>query len=960
MEKKIEYHQGMNFLIYKGNKITIKPFSEENYSPYNSSHNGFVIHEIDLHQVDDNKIHIYFNEPRIDKMKIINYFLSDENLSYPKKIFIKKNSDYLGLEILDQYLRENSYLIAGENEKNIFIKNKQCAFFDFVKHQKTDPSMEYFIHYINKLFISMGADDALPHAVKYFSFFQVALTSFDIDPREFYNYELLESIGDMAAWGIMTNIFLEYMNEEKIEIKESTITAFHQAFASKDIQSKICKEIQLYKFAKIRGEITMSVREDFFEAFTGAMFLINEYLLMFLGVNFMLTEKFLRWAYKAVDFSNFEEKPAFTRFTEYMKMLTGPYNFKERKRERGGYEVIILQEKITTEKFLNKTQKLLPNKSTDEIKEKISKILSEIKLPYGEKESEFFIEKRKKFEKINSMIVEFFGEQIFTDLRNKTFLDKCEIWEREKFLALINQISPEGYIIDMRFFGKKGEDYYWVLQKPSKIEILNTNSYSDSEKPSTVISFLQSLIGENPNDKTLQKLDISNVKKVPVDGDIPLTDYLLEDEKKYTLIGNKFEIEMYLKENLNKEIKYFIKLESFPGDIGEKFSSERDSFIEYSPFHEISFTADFDVDYLRKKIMLNLANKILTNKINFKKTKDKNPKDFINEFYKSKVPSIYKKFPFFNEEFENFAQKIILDNDLVKSMEEFGKKIENENIWDLAFDEYPRSIYSFIGDRSAYSQMAMISLMKHKIFNESGLNIIKNFYRSKNLKDEFTRILNIHENNDDKKPLITYDEILGMNNNIAPLLVNYILSRTDFSKNIILNPKKRLAILHQKLYKDVKPKENKNILFKEIKNNNSDDDNDDNDEETLERKKRGAILQKGDSYEYIDTFGNLLSVKINGHSYIQIEYYFAKYLINYEKKINPQWNIIQNFKFASMPKYSDLSHILKHEGINGWEMNYTDRRKKNISISFEKNNFLYYFKGFDIDSIIKQLPFSTI
>ena len=80
--------------------------------------------------------------------------------------------------------------------------------------------------------------------------------------------------------------------------------------------------------------------------------------------------------------------------------------------------------------------------------------------------------------------------------------------------------------------------------------------------------------------------------------------------------------------------------------------------------------------------------------------------------------------------------------------------------------------------------------------------------------------------------------------------------------------------------------------------------------------------------------------------------------MEYEKKINPNWNAIQNIKFSSLPKYSEMAEILKHYGIKGWEMEHVGKKKKYISISFEYNDDIYFFKGSEIENIIKQFPFT--
>lgn len=926
--------ENIKYFICDGNKIP-EPFSELDLNEYKEKSKGIVFHANEKNPIpNDSNIHVYFDQINLNteqSLKLRVYKLANEELNFPKKLYVIENDDIKNLDDLAAILHENSYIDIDEEEVDIMKKETSNSFYLFTKEAK-NLSLGSFEEYIKKLFDQIDCANAYLHVLKYMDIIYVSVTSSEIEKKDYCNYELLEAVGDYSMWRVMTEIFLRYMKKNKIEMKESVITSMHRSYASKEIQSKICEKLHLHKFARIKSEITMDVKEDIFEAFVGALYYINFLINSFLGIDFKLDSKFLEWCYEHVDFSDFEEKPEITKFHEYMKIMIGPSRFREIKTGRKCF--MMFGEKKVSSDLFDVMSKITPKTDLSEF---ITTLLAKIKIPYGFNSQFYHKERREKFKNINDMIVDYFGEKTFIVLKNKKFISTWDEWEQEEFLSLMSKyIGKENilelFILDMRFYDHSKADYYWVVQKFSdgdKEEIFNTTMFSDPEKPETLISMIKSELElKNSSPKINQ---ISNVKKVDyVDGD-----YFLENGIKYSLVGNKFEVEEFLRSNMGWKFprnKYFIKLFEYPDTIGDKYSSENDVYMEYSPYHEISFSEHFDIDFVRTKIFHNLSMKIINKIFENKPAEEKRSKKNL-----PKIDFEFLKINMLIEIFERslsirFNKIAIKEDELLESIQKLKDDLEGKNIWSYFFDEYPRVIYRTIGDRMSYGQLALISMMKHEIHDEKNLNTMKNFYRSKNLKDEFTRMIGIHENNDQNSPLIGYDELLGMNYNISSMITQHFLTNLNFSKNIIIDPKKRLLSLNQKLSSD-------------SQNKFSD--------------KNGKIVLDGDMYKYTDSFKRTLSVKINGHFYSQVSYFFAKYLIEYEKKINPRWNTIQNSKYLNMPRYSEMDQILKHYNVLGWEMETVNKRKKYISISFEWNNDLYYYKGSEIETLIKQFPFNN-
>lgn len=777
--------------------------------PFNnlSEESHYIFHVQGNEIVIDNKTHIYANEVSGFERKITIYSLIDQSLPYPKKIYVIFNEDLEKNHVLKEFLYDNFY---SDDHDDFEYKDCENSYNTFVKKMKTMNNVT-LINYIKILFHHIGfPEDIMMYVQKYIDIFHVAVTANDMKSSGMENYELLESYGDHASWKPMTEIFLKYMEDNNLEMKESIITSLHRSYVSKVVQAKICKDINLHAHIITKSEITSSMREDVLEAFTGALFYTDNIIKNYTGKYFCLGEKFLKWCFSSIDFSNFEEKPEITQFHEYMKILIGPYNFSQ-KINNGRIFMIFDNNSVT-----NKLQKALP----DIKPEVISEFLRLVKVPY-ESESDDMIEKRrKKFLEINEFILKKFRDEAkFVSMKNDLSMKDWDEETKNKFKELI---TGKNYTVDKRYFDKSKLNYYWVVQSEDKKDVYSTMAYSNSENPDVLVSLI--------TDSDVDKTGFSEVKKIPYIGS---GNYYFEDNRKYTLIGDKKDIEEFLKNNLlHRKNKYFMILDS-------------EEEIEYSPYHDISFQDNFNIEYVRKKLTVTNATR------------------------------------------------------------------------------YPKAIYKYIGDRMSYGQLSLIAMKKFGISDDNNMSIIKNFFRSKNLKDELTRLIDIR---DSEGLLIHYDELLGMNYEVAPLVIEYIHSKMKFSNDITKNPVDVLNKLVKYICKE-------------------------------KRKIPGSINLIDNKYEYKDTTGKVFSVKLEGHNYNQVKQHFAKFLVAIEKQNNPNWNDLVNNYFSTFLKYRDLECFLVRKGVTEWEID-NDRNEKVLVVSFRHSGKPYSFKSYsyqDFTPVVKQI-----
>ncbi len=267
----------------------------------------------------------------------------------------------------------------------------------------------------------------------------------------------------------------------------------------------------------------------------------------------------------------------------------------------------------------------------------------------------------------------------------------------------------------------------------------------------------------------------------------------------------------------------------------------------------------------------------------------------------------------------------------------------------------PRAIHRYIGDRAAYGYTALIAVLKHQITNVYHLTEIRNFYRSKELKKELTRILDFEDNGE----LIPFDEALGKNLSMAEAIITNIYMHIKIESSITHPPHKRLSALRNAIF----AKEDSDM--RRANPRTTPTTNEEKREAEIlkkrEEKKRAAkakVMTKGKSYIYESSKGVILSVNLSGFNYAKVKEAFEKYLLRHEQK---NWGIttlnsIRNARFSSLPGFDSLKQLMEFRNTEEWQLSLNKKDlRKGITLSYYSNNNFSYLKGADIESLLKQL-----
>jgi dsRNA-specific ribonuclease len=108
-----------------------------------------------------------------------------------------------------------------------------------------------------------------------------AFTHISVDPRQGYNYEVLEYLGDRALkWA-----FGKYINRRFPELDQDGLTGVETTYMSKTFQPIFAKRMGLAKYALLAGSyVPDDVQEDLFEAFMGALEKVSDQIVDGLGI----------------------------------------------------------------------------------------------------------------------------------------------------------------------------------------------------------------------------------------------------------------------------------------------------------------------------------------------------------------------------------------------------------------------------------------------------------------------------------------------------------------------------------------------------------------------------------------------------------------------------------------------------------------------------------------------------
>ena len=802
-----------------------------------------IVHTIDNIIQDDGNIHVYYDPPSYSGKDV---FVLEHSGRRGNFLYIREGDNFAQIEQLISFLYDRSYRLKDSEEEELhFINNVTTdpfAIFISEIEKNTSGSLE---QYLKEMLLSMGIKKSdVNHVLIYSNMFYVALVDQDMNMDQLTNYELLEFVGDLAAWKPMTDIFLEYAGKNNIVMTEQVMTAMHRSFASKEKQAQIAKRLNLNIYLKKKGEVTIDTYEDMFESFVGALYLTNFHLRALLTIDLNLHEQFLRWVYRSLDLSRYEEKPAITKFYEYVRVLVGSSVFRETEINK---RWIMRFERGTMEVVVKRLMDYMKPADETRVKQIVVELFDLIGVSYAN-DAHSYESRRDKYDRINNLIELEITQDILRQMTNDR---NMKDWEDDVKSGISGLIDLKVNVVSQRFVDKSKTSYYWIVQNAEGDIIYSTMDYDSAESPETLIR----LIREQREGR--QVLPNTSVEKV-LYKDEPY--YFEQAGKRWFLRGTPSSVETYVSREYESG-RFYVVLSD---------GSKEGVHLEYDP----------------------------------------RPRSYID------------------------------DPDGIRAVRALIEKQQTHYKPELS-----PAIHRYIGDRAAYGHTALIAVLRHKITNVHHLTDVRNFYRSKTLKKELTRLLDMH---DAEGNLIEFDQVIGSNLQIAEEIIMFLYLQIPIKPEVIYRPEGRIKSIRMALYArtDAMQKRPTSQLIDNAKQ-----------EKIVERERiRKSSIQVVDGkYVYEASNGLRLSLPISGFDSERLKLIFADWILKYEKSINPTINTIRNFRFSTTPGFDTLRETMEFKNVSEWNLFKNNRGGIELRYFTAGDEEVVYVSGSDIESINRHL-----
>lgn len=270
--------------------------------------------------------------------------------------------------------------------------------------------------------------------------------------------------------------------------------------------------------------------------------------------------------------------------------------------------------------------------------------------------------------------------------------------------------------------------------------------------------------------------------------------------------------------------------------------------------------------------------------------------------------------------------------------------------------ELPPTIHRYIGDRAAYGYTAIIAVLNHQITNPNHLTAVRNYYRSKDLKKEITRLLDIHN---DEGELLSFDELVGMNLPLAEQIITYLYMHVIIDPSVLYTTEKRIEALRSAIFakhdtdtRRLATRDNRASkpppLTEEAKKKLQKD-----------RITKSKIRVVAGEYVYDTSRDERLSIKVGGFNYARVKEAFADHILTYEQSLLGAGvlNAMRNARFVSMSGYDTLKQVMDFRNIEDWSLswNWKSGVKRGITLRIYTPMGMTYINRPDIESIVKQL-----
>lgn len=691
---------------------------------------------------DDGNIHIFIDQvPRKTSFEILN--APDDMYGFTSLYIVRtESSNARDFDEVYEYLIQQGFTEEFPDKR---VYNPLCSFNRFAATSKPSTVNAYIIAIIRavkefweaKYPAMLFPEKYEAEIMNYSKILQIIFVSNQIcaDPRE--NYQLLEYIGDQAGWSAMNTIFINFLEQvprpldedgKPIELNQNNITSMHRDLFSKNVQAKLAKKLGVKQFIQTTGEMVNKIYGDIYEAMLGAFLLIDFQISTRVRyetgpVNnrtlFQFHYAFLEWCYESVDLSKFEKKPYYTQFNESVTALFGGSYFEHINTR--GIKIVLLRggEKTKNEllekgkhyKFLTdfKTPKGIELKAGHEVDvaEQFSEIIRRAtkRVDGGDDNLNFLDNEKKKFNEINRLISEWFGDAEIIARKTMNIMKDWSDDQRTEFLELMDSEYKNNYVLNKHFSNKLNTSFYWVVETVTDKRILySTMNFTNSEDPNVLISLIRE-----------KRMDVEDIE-------CPVFEKFREGKTYFTYEGRGSS--GIFPKNFRDASKVFKACQVTEGSGSSDISMEQ-------------LLREFDSSVLHISVS--------------KFVGETTPSQGTHHGFLDYTP--HPKNIFVDGfDHEEFFQRFVK---AVPYRIEDGSYVVGQRSVEIS----KKPILSFIGDRLSNRAYLFVSLMRHGIMNEHHLTKVKNYLRSEILKKHFTFLMFKYVDGPDR---LDFDEYIGI------------------------------------------------------------------------------------------------------------------------------------------------------------------------------------------------------
>lgn len=868
---------------------------------YNTHFRGIVINTSDTLPNDGN-IHIFIDqEPSGSYYDVLH--ATDDSYGFGRLFIIEaKGGDEKRVKENERlHTRLYEYLI-GENFVDERVGNDtfrpDCSFNKFARISKPSTVTAYIKsiiaavreHWDRNHGTMKFPDYYEREMMNYKNKFEIMFISNTVNPDPHSNYQLYEYIGDQTGWSAMNNIFIKFLSQDPpprdedgnvIVLNQNNITSMHRDLFSKNIQAKLARKLGVEQFIQINGDMVNKIYGDIYEAMIGTFLMIDYHISSRIRIEsdskvFNFHVAFLEWTYESVDLSKFEKKPYYTQFTENTTALFGSSYFKHI--DTSGYKITQLRNRSDRDKLIEnaKTFRFVTTEEVKDMSRVVEKIINTAtkNTDKGDAGIAFIDNERAKFNELNRYIEREFGSDEIVARKTRNNITDWTEDQVNEFVALMKEQHGNDYVLNKHSINKYNTSFYWVIESVKEKTLLyTTENYDNSEDPDLLITLIRRRMMDKAVVVMPEFVEMTSDNRHRTYVTIKNGNEVIERRQRETGEGNRDDS---LEKALCEDDRITLNIQvkvTHPGSHPNR--GKHHGHLHYSPHPKNIFERGFDV------------------------------KEFFTRF--------------------GNTVKYTIENGIIK--------VTNHKNVSVA----KRSILGFIGDRLSNKAYLFVSLMRHKIMNESHLTNIKNYFRSVILKDHFTYLMRLHCGGDSDS--LSFDEYIGLVPHMFENLLYELFKNVRIDDSFIETPQVKLKKIRNAVDKHDYGKENPFDVYK---------DNDTTEAWLIYRSSTGLSL----------------TCKVGHRSIIILRDLFAKYCARYEASLKDK-NILLtriNARFRHVKSYDRLKQIMEIRNVHDWELMETTKLDMRFTLKFksdesddEESGIYTYVTEKNLDEIIRIL-----